>query len=46
MRDLNKVAEKLDGLWNTGKMNKPVQPKPVMNTPALSKAGKSKSKGK
>lgn len=32
MRDLNKVAEKLDGLWNTGKMNKPVKPKPAMNT--------------
>lgn len=32
MRDLTKVAEKLDSLWNTGRMNKPVQPKPVMNT--------------
>ena len=32
MRDFNKVAEKIDGLWASGKMNKPKMPKPAMTT--------------
>ena len=32
MRDYNKVAEKLDGLWAGGKMNKPKMPKVPMTT--------------
>lgn len=32
MRDLNKVAEKLDGLFSGGKMRNNKAPKPVMNT--------------
>jgi hypothetical protein len=32
MRDLTKVAEKLDGLWATGKMNYNKAPKAHMTT--------------
>lgn len=32
MRDLSKVADKIQGLWSTGKMNKASNPKPAMTT--------------
>lgn len=32
MRDLNKIAEKMDGLWAGGKMHYNKAPKPPMTT--------------
>lgn len=57
MRDFNKVAEKLDGLFKADKsqktINKNIKTEMAVGKPqkqaiaiALSKAGKSKSKGK